>query len=122
MYKRQTGGSVVVLGHTGRNFAAGMSGGRAFVLDLDESLVNKEMVDIVSVPIEQRFHLRTMIEEFQTETGSLVASELLNDWNESLHRFSMVMPRDYARVLAAMERALGEGLPRDHYVMEVANG
>ena len=117
-----TGGIVVVLGRIGRNFGAGMSGGRAFVLDLDPALVNREMVDIVSVPLDQRVRLRALIEEFQLETGSLVASELLSDWNESLTRISMVMPRDYARVLSAMERALTEGKPRDHYVMEVANG
>jgi glutamate synthase (NADPH/NADH) large chain len=52
----------------------------------------------------------------------LIAQDLLADWNESLLRISMVMPRDYARVLTAMERALTEGLPKDHYVMEVANG
>jgi glutamate synthase (NADPH/NADH) large chain len=117
-----TGGTVVVLGGTGRNFAAGMSGGRAFVLDLDTALVNQEMVDIVSVPADQRPHLRALIEEFEKETGSLVACELLDDWETAVHRISMVMPRDYARVLAAMERALSEGLPRDQYVMEVANG
>ena len=52
-----TGGNVVVLGQTGRNFAAGMSGGRAFVLDLDADLVNKELVDILAVPQEQRIFL-----------------------------------------------------------------
>ncbi|HEY3292405.1 MAG TPA: glutamate synthase large subunit [Candidatus Nanopelagicaceae bacterium] len=117
-----TGGQVVVLGGTGRNFAAGMSGGRAFVLDLDAALVNTEMVDIVAVPQDQRSSLRTLIERFVAETGSPVATELLADWDEAIHRLSMVMPRDYARVLAAMQRAEDEGIPSDTYVMEVANG
>ena len=117
-----TGGFVVVLGSTGRNFAAGMSGGRAFVLDLDEALVNKEMVDIVAVPQDQKSVLRLIVERFFEETGSLVAAGLLADWDESIHRLSMVMPRDYARVLAAMQRARDEGKASDTYVMEVANG
>ena len=117
-----TGGLVLVLGRTGRNFAAGMSGGRAFVLDLDSALVNKEMVDIVAVPQDQKDLLHELVTQFFVETGSNVATELLADWNESIHRVSMVMPRDYARVLNAMKRAREEGIPSDTYVMEVANG
>jgi glutamate synthase (NADPH/NADH) large chain len=117
-----TGGLVVVLGMTGRNFAAGMSGGRAFVLDLDHALVNTEMVDIVSVPQDQRDLLYLLVSNFYAETGSELASELLEDWESSLPRISMVMPRDYARVLDAIQRAHEEGAPSDKYVMEVANG
>ncbi|MBC7463265.1 MAG: glutamate synthase large subunit [Actinobacteria bacterium] len=117
-----TGGVVAVLGRTGRNFAAGMSGGRAFVLDLETALVNPELVDILSVPNDQKEFLKDLLNKFESETGSVVAAELLHNWEESIHRFSMIMPRDYARVLAAMERALSEGLPADEYVMEVANG
>jgi glutamate synthase (NADPH/NADH) large chain len=117
-----TGGQVLVLGATGRNFAAGMSGGRAFVLDLDPTLVNTEMVDIVAVPHDQRSGLHRLVSRFQEETDSQVAAELLSHWDEELHRISMIMPRDYARVLAAMQRAQDEGVPRDTYVMEVSNG
>lgn len=117
-----TGGLVFVLGATGRNFAAGMSGGRAFVLDLDHALVNTEMVDIVAVPHDQRELLYLLVSNFYSETGSEVASELLEDWESSLLRISMIMPRDYARVLEAVKRALDEGAPSDKYVMEVANG
>jgi glutamate synthase (NADPH/NADH) large chain len=117
-----TGGVVVVLGRTGRNFAAGMSGGRAFVLDLDSSLVNTEMVDIVSVPNDQREALFALVSKFHEETESIVAAELIEEWESSIHRFSMIMPRDFARVLAAMQRATDEGFPEDKYVMEVANG
>ena len=115
-----TGGAVVVLGRTGRNFAAGMSGGRAFVLDLIPALVNPEMVDILAVPEDQKDALKGYVSAFHAETGSEVASELLKDWPASLSRFSLVMPRDYARVLAAIERATKDGLPIDQYVMEVA--
>jgi glutamate synthase (NADPH/NADH) large chain len=115
-----TGGAVVVLGRTGRNFAAGMSGGRAFVLDLIPALVNSEMVDILSVPDDQKDVLKGYVSAFHAETGSPIAAELLKDWSGSLSRFSLVMPRDYARVLAAIERATKDGLPVDQYVMEVA--
>jgi glutamate synthase (NADPH/NADH) large chain len=116
-----TGGTVVVLGQTGRNFAAGMSGGRAFVLDLNASNVNQEMVDILAVPNDQKELLRTLISSFEVETGSAVAHELLADWEKALSRISLVMPRDYARVLGAIEKANREGLPVDQYVMEVAS-
>ena len=116
-----TGGTVVVLGRTGRNFAAGMSGGRAFVLDVVEANVNQEMVDIIAVPNDQKEYLRSLISSFEVETGSLIAHELLADWEKSLSRISLVMPRDYARVLAAIEKANREGLPVDQYVMEVAS-
>ena len=115
-----TGGTVVILGRTGRNFAAGMSGGRAFVLDLNAAQVNTEMVDILAVPEDQRESLKSVISSFHTETGSEVAAELLKDWSAALNRISLIMPRDYARVLAAIERATKDGLPVDQYVMEVA--
>jgi glutamate synthase (NADPH/NADH) large chain len=115
-----TGGTVVILGATGRNIAAGMSGGRAFVLDLDSAQVNGDMVDVLAVPADQREILKSIISDFHVETGSQVASDLLASWDSSVARFSMIMPRDYARVLAAIERATKDGLPIDQYVMEVA--
>ena len=115
-----TGGTVVVLGRTGRNFAAGMSGGRAFMLDINPANVNTEMVDILAVPQDQRETLKSHISKFHAETGSEIASQLLKSWDESISRISLVMPRDYARVLEAMERATREGLPIDKFVMEVA--
>jgi glutamate synthase (NADPH/NADH) large chain len=115
-----TGGKVVILGATGRNIAAGMSGGRAFILDLDPALVNADMVDVLVVPVDQREELRAIVSDFSVETGSKIADALLADWEKSVTRFSMIMPRDYARVLAAIERATRDGLPVDQYVMEVA--
>jgi len=115
-----TGGTVVVLGRTGRNFAAGMSGGRAFILDLNHAQVNQDMVDITAVPKDQTELLRNLISSFEVETGSVIAHELLADWDKAIGRISLVMPRDYARVLNAIEKANREGLPVDQYVMEVA--
>jgi glutamate synthase (NADPH/NADH) large chain len=97
-----------------------MSGGRAFVLDLNPAQVNTEMVDILAIPEDQKDLLKSVISSFHAETGSEVASELLKDWNAAVTRISLIMPRDYARVLAAIERATKDGLPVDQYVMEVA--
>jgi glutamate synthase (NADPH/NADH) large chain len=78
------------------------------------------MVDILAIPEDQTDALKNYVSAFYAETGSLIAAELLKDWSDSLSRFSLVMPRDYARVLAAIERATKDGLPVDQYVMEVA--
>ena len=117
-----TGGTVVVLGSIGRNFAAGMSGGRAFVLDLDQRLVNSEMVDVLSLPIDQEEIVNGLISKFYAETGSKIASEVVNDWVNSKGRISLVMPRDYARVLEVMAKAQREGLPVESAVMAAING
>ena len=113
-----TGGIAVVLGKIGRNFAAGMSGGRAFVLDLDARLVNTDMVDVLSLPADQEASLKSLLERFYADTGSDVAHSLISDWDAQKNRISLVMPRDYARVLAAMERAEREGLDVNKVVME----
>jgi glutamate synthase (NADPH/NADH) len=98
-----TGGRVVILGSTGRNFAAGMSGGIAYVLDLPQNFkdkVNMEMVglDTVSDPHEIA-ELRTLIEDHHHWTGSGVAERVLRDFNILLPRFVRVMPHDYKAVL-----------------------
>jgi len=117
-----TGGTVVILGKTGRNFAAGMSGGRAFVLDLIPSLVNTEMVDVLSIPKDQEENLKSILSRFYAETGSLIAHQLLGDWQAALKRFSLVMPRDYAKVLAVIDKAEREGRSVDDAIMEALNG
>jgi glutamate synthase (NADPH/NADH) large chain len=117
-----TGGTVVILGETGRNLAAGMSGGRAFILDLNPNLVNKEMVDILSVPADQSETLHALISKFFAETGSQVAHQLLQNWSDGLQRFSMVMPRDYARVLDVIDKAERSGKSAEQAIMEVLNG
>ena len=117
-----TGGSVIVLGATGRNFAAGMSGGMAFVLDLQPSLVNTEMVDLLSLPVNKEDFVKSSISKFFAETGSQIAKDLLADWEKSKSRITLVMPRDYARVLEVMAKAQREGLPVDNAVMAEING
>ena len=120
-----TGGRVVVLGKTGRNFAAGMSGGYAFVLDLKEVRVNQELVELT--PVEDKFagELKEIVQRHLEETGSQVAEELLADWDAALPRFVQVMPSDFKRVLEAREEALEEGLNEDEAaarIMEVLHG
>jgi glutamate synthase (NADPH/NADH) large chain len=93
-----TGGRVAILGPTGRNVAAGMSGGVAYVVDLEPHNVNAEMVDLDPLDDGDRETLRQMLTEHLEETGSPVAEGLL----DQLDRFTKVMPRDYKRVLAEM--------------------
>ncbi|MCW2834840.1 MAG: gltB, partial [Nocardioides sp.] len=120
-----TGGVVVVLGPTGRNFAAGMSGGHAFVLDLDEGRVNAELVGLGPVTGDAAETLRALVVQHGEETGSTVAATLLADWDSALERFTEVLPRDYKRVLEARAEALDEGLTEDEAnarIMEVLHG
>ena len=117
-----TGGTVLILGKTGRNFAAGMSGGRAFVLDLDPRLVNPEMVDILALPADQEELVQRLLSSFFTETGSQVAKQIMDNWSTEKSRISLVMPRDYARVLAIITAAEREGRPADQAIMEAING
>ena len=104
-----TGGAVVVLGPTGRNFAAGMSGGIAYVLDEDErfeKLYNPEMVDLEAVESEENIsHLRGLIERHLHWTGSPVAQRILENWEQMLPRFVKVMPKDLKRVLQERQEA-----------------
>ncbi|MER6830106.1 glutamate synthase large subunit [Streptosporangium sp. NPDC000563] len=113
-----TGGKVVVLGPTGRNFAAGMSGGVAYLLDLDAERVNREMVEIEELGEAESEALREIVEAHLAETGSTVAKALLADWDPS--RFSKIMPTDYKRVLLAAESARLEGRDIDEAVMTAA--
>jgi glutamate synthase (NADPH/NADH) large chain len=120
-----TGGRVVVLGATGRNFAAGMSGGVAFVLDLDLRRVNTDLVELAPVDGAAARELEAIVRRHQEETGSRVAEALLQDWAAAVHRFTEVMPTDYKRVLAAKEKAEAEGLSDDETatrMMEALNG
>ncbi|HET8959743.1 glutamate synthase-related protein, partial [Nocardioides sp.] len=120
-----TGGKVAILGQTGRNFAAGMSGGYAFVLDLDERRVNPELVDLNPVEGEAAEELKDLVTRHHEETGSTVAEGLLADWEGSLARFTEVMPSDFKRVLEAREEAIEEGLDEEeaaHRIMEVLHG
>ena len=118
-----TGGRVVILGPTGRNVAAGMSGGTAYILDLDHSLVNTEMVELREVSEEAGEELRALIQKHLDETGSGVAEQLLRTWDDGVTRFTEIMPIDYRKVLEAQQQALAEGLSEEETtarMMEVA--
>jgi glutamate synthase (NADPH/NADH) large chain len=118
-----TGGRVVVLGPTGRNFGAGMSGGIAFVHDRDGtfgSRVNYEMVALEPLEDDDRNWLRDRVARHLDETGSAVAQRLLDLWDEEVERFVKVMPRDYKRVLEAQARAEAEGTDPVEAVMAAA--
>jgi glutamate synthase (NADPH/NADH) large chain len=120
-----TGGRVVVLGGTGRNFGAGMSGGIAYVHDPDRSFagrVNPSMVEIESLDAEDRQWLADIIERHGAETGSAVAERLLASWGSAVKEFVKVMPRDYRRVLEATRLAIDEGRSVDDAVMAAAKG
>jgi glutamate synthase domain-containing protein 3 len=97
-----TGGRVIVLGPTGLNFAAGMSGGVAYVLDVDggfRSRCNTELVGFDEISPDEALELRGWIEEHQQRTGSTVAERVLEAWDDQLGRFVKVMPHDYKRAL-----------------------
>jgi glutamate synthase domain-containing protein 3 len=104
-----TGGRVVILGPTGRNFAAGMSGGIAYVWDPDDSLLlncNMGMVELEKVESdEDAAELRALVEKHRDLTGSAVAANVLTRWADVLPQFVKVMPTDYKRVLQEQKAA-----------------
>ena len=105
-----TGGRVVILGSIGKNFAAGMSGGIAYVYDAEDSLsqrINREMVDLDSIEDEGN-EVKEMIENYIKYTGSTEAKDILSNWEENKSKFIKVMPRDYKRVLAEQAELIAE--------------
>ena len=117
-----TGGRAVILGEIGRNIAAGMSGGVAYVLDLPTQRVNGEMVDLEALEDDDRTWLRETVAKHAAETDSAIARALLADWDVNVGRFTKIMPRDYKRVLLAMADARQRGVSVDQAVMEAVNG
>ena len=120
-----TGGIALVLGRTGRNVAAGMSGGIGYLLDLDPALLNTDMVDGLEPSDADLDLIRQLVVRHHEETESAVAAALLADWDAAARRFTKVLPRDYARVLAAQEQAESAGLDEATTtlrMMEAANG
>jgi len=120
-----TGGRVVVLGPTGRNFGAGMSGGVAYIWDPAggfPALLNPEMVDLEECDDEDVAFLAEMLARHQAETGSEVAARVLAGWPRAALRFVKVMPRDYKRVLEAMRAAEATGVAAEDAIMAAAHG
>ncbi len=119
-----TGGRVVVLGPTGRNFGAGMSGGIAYVYDPDGTFftrLNREMVDLDELEEEDTEFLRATIRRHETETGSPVAAGILADWHTEVEHFRKVMPQDYKRVLEAAALAEERGINVDEAIMAASH-
>jgi len=119
-----TGGRVVVLGPTGRNFAAGMSGGIAYVLDPDGSFparCNPELVELEELEESDVEAIRTLVERHLELTASPVAARVLDEWESCLPQFAKVMPRDYKRALAAMDNG-GYAAGDDHPISSGGEG
>jgi glutamate synthase (NADPH/NADH) large chain len=118
-----TGGRVVVLGPTGRNFAAGMSGGIAYIYDPDRTFgqrVNLDLADVETLDGEDSFLVRNLIERHAVETDSAVAARILEHWDLEQREFVKVVPRDYRRIMVAARLAEAEGRPVDAAIMEAA--
>jgi glutamate synthase (NADPH/NADH) large chain len=107
-----TGGLVAVLGPTGRNFGAGMSGGRAYVYHLDQSRLAAGG-ELLLEPVEDGSELRALLEQHVSQTGSATARRLLENWDQEREHFTHVVPRDYKRMRSALERAQTAG--RDYH-------
>ena len=120
-----TGGRVVILGRTGRNFAAGMSGGVAYVYDPDEELpdnLNIEMVDVETLDSDDADFLHDIIQAHVDATDSAVGQRILADWRGQQRHFIKVMPRDYKKVLRAIAEAERDGADVDKAIMAAAHG
>ncbi len=117
-----TGGRVVVLGPTGRNFGAGMSGGEAFIYDETGDFsdrVNYEMVKLEEMSDEDRSWLHDTILRHREFTGSAVADDILQSWAVEVSKFRKVMPTDYKRVLSVIEASESAGLSEDETVAKI---
>ncbi len=116
-----TGGRVVILCSTGRNFAAGMSGGIAYILNNEgkfEARCNKDMVELEALTDKEEIEeVRKMIEKHLAYTGSNSAKKALDNWNNTVSKFVKVIPRDYKRMLQAIQRVHEEGLTGDEALM-----
>ncbi|MBT5581896.1 MAG: glutamate synthase subunit alpha, partial [Acidimicrobiaceae bacterium] len=120
-----TGGRAVILGPTGRNFAAGMSGGMAFVHDPEGIFprrLNTEMVAIEPLTDDDKAWLHDRVDKHHHETGSAIADRLLGDWRTSITQFVKVMPVDYRRVLQAQAEARATGQDETEAIMAAARG
>jgi glutamate synthase (NADPH/NADH) large chain len=112
-----TGGTVVVLGPIGRNFAAGMSGGVAYVWQLERERVNTELVDLLDVSTEDEQLLHQLVRRHAEATGSVVAARLLRAWPQARAEFTVVVPRDYQRIVKVIRAAQAAGRDIDENVM-----
>ena len=108
-----TGGRVVILGSTGRNFAAGMSGGIAYVYDVKGKFAdncNKEMVDLDACELQDKNDLFIMLQKHFEYTGSTVAKFILDDLDNQLQHFAKVFPKDYKKVLSQKAQVIKQNV------------
>ena len=127
-----TGGIALILGMTGRNLGAGMSGGRAFVLDLDRALVNQQgllsgELELTPLSDADAQFVHGLMERHVNETGSAHARELLTEWESTRVRLTAITPRDFRRVTEIRVRAIDEGTDPDgqnvwEEILEVTGG
>ena len=115
-----TGGKVVILGQTGRNFAAGMSGGIAYLRHVNIENINPEMVEVEELDKEDLEFLSKILNSFLEETKSNLAKDLLQ--NNEISQFKKIMPKEYKRVLLAKAKAEQEGLDPIKAIMEASRG
>lgn len=117
-----TGGRAVILGDTGKNFAAGMSGGIAYVLDREHTLYRRINMEMVSMEeLDDKYdveELKRILTEYEAETGSKRAGELLSDFEAHIHDFKKIIPKDYQRMITAIAHFEEQGLSRENAVLE----
>ncbi len=117
-----TGGRAVILGMTGKNFAAGMSGGIAYVLDREHTLylrMNKDMASLQEVTEKYDIQeLKAILEDYEKETGSELAKEILSDYENCIKDFKKIVPNDYQKMLTAIGRFEEQGIDHDTAVLE----
>ncbi|KJS79798.1 MAG: hypothetical protein JL57_29260 [Desulfosporosinus sp. BICA1-9] len=113
-----TGGKVVILGKTGRNFAAGMSGGIAYILDFDEVYCNKSLVTLEKLESEEEMNeIQEMIQKHVEYTGSPQGRKVLDNWKSYSLRLTKVIPKDYKRMLENIDKAHKAGLSGEEALM-----
>ena len=112
----------VILGRTGKNFAAGMSGGVDYVLDTDHTLyrrMNKDMDSLLEVTDKYDIaELKEILKDYEKETGSALAAEILADFNNRVCEFKKVLPNDYQKMLTAISKYEEQGISHDNAVLE----
>ena len=116
-----TGGTAVILGSTGRNLAAGMSGGVAYVLDENHDLYQRLNGELVTMSELSESHdidvVKSLIEKHVAETGSARGKEILSDWDNSLKSFKKIIPNDYAKMLKLIAEEESNGVEHDDAVL-----
>ena len=116
-----TGGKALILGPTGQNFAAGMSGGKAYVLNLNKKLCNMEMIDIEDATGADLEEIRQLIANHVLHTGSKKGKHILDSWNEYKNQFSLIIPREYRLMAKNIQEAVDRGLSGEEALQDAFN-